>query len=152
VGQDVEVIDSDDHAFCDGVLNRIVHHKTCDDKDVHPCVITREDGQLGTITLVDHNSTNRQTNGYPKLLEDTQFQLSLAFSKLDNFMKSKPHLKFNKLDVRMCFASQGLDYITNVDWPTKNLNTQLALVVKSIFANYTSSSEMHVLAINDVYK
>jgi len=91
-------------------------------------------------------------NGYPKLLEDAQFQLSLAFSKLDNLMKSKPHLKFNELDVCMCFAFQGLDYITNVDWQTKNLNTQLALVAKSIFANYTTSSEMHVLAINDVYK
>jgi len=67
-------------------------------------------------------------------------------------MKFKPHLKFNQLDVRMCFASQGLDYITNVDWVAKNLNTQLALVVESIFANYSSSSEVYVLAINDVYK
>jgi len=38
VGQDVEIIDNDDHAFRVGVSNRIVHHKTCDDKDVHPCV------------------------------------------------------------------------------------------------------------------
>ncbi len=137
MGQDVEIIDSDDHAFCDGVSNRIMHHKTCDDKVVHPCVTTGEDGQLETITLVDHNSIDQQTNGYPKLLEDTQFQSNLTFSKLDNLMKFKPHLKLNELDVHMCFASQGLDYITNVDWPTKNLNTQFALVAESISANCT---------------
>ncbi len=38
VGQNVEVTDGDDHASCDGVSTRIVH-KTCDEKDVHPCVI-----------------------------------------------------------------------------------------------------------------
>ncbi len=69
MGQDVEVTDNDDHAFHDGVLNRIVHHKTCDDKDVYPCVTTGEDGQLGTIALIDQNLIDRQMNGYPKLLE-----------------------------------------------------------------------------------
>jgi hypothetical protein len=44
VGQDVNVTNGDDHASCDGVLNRIVH-KTCDNKDVHPCVTIGEDGQ-----------------------------------------------------------------------------------------------------------
>jgi len=73
VGQDVEIINNDDHAFCDGVSNRIVHHKTCDDKDVHPCVTIGEDGQLGTIELIDHNLIDQQMNGYPKLLKDTQF-------------------------------------------------------------------------------
>jgi hypothetical protein len=67
-------------------------------------------------------------------------------------MKSKPNLQFNKLDVHMCFASQGLDYITNVDWPTRNLNTQLALAMESISTYYTSSSEGHALTINDVCK
>jgi hypothetical protein len=71
VGRDIEVIDDDDHAFCDGVWNRIVH-ETCDDKDMHPCVTTKEDGQLGTIALVNHNSTNQQMNNYPKLPKDTQ--------------------------------------------------------------------------------
>jgi hypothetical protein len=67
-------------------------------------------------------------------------------------MKFKPHLKFNKLNVHMCFASQGFYYITNVDWPTRNLNTQLALATKLICIDYTSSSEVHALAINDVCK
>ncbi len=44
VGQDVDVTNGDDHAFRDGVSNRIVH-ETCDKKDVHPCVTTGEDGQ-----------------------------------------------------------------------------------------------------------
>jgi hypothetical protein len=114
VGQDVDVTDGDDHASRDGVSNRIMH-ETCDNKDVHPCVTATEDGQLKTNALVNNNSTNQQTNSYPKLLEDTQFQLSLAFSKLDIFMKSKPHFKFNQFDVCMCFVSEGLDYITNVD-------------------------------------
>jgi len=78
-GQDVEITNGDDHASHDGVLNWIVH-ETCDEKDVNPCVTTREDGQIGTIALVDHNSTNQQTNSYLKLLEDTQFQLSLALT------------------------------------------------------------------------
>jgi hypothetical protein len=52
----------------------------------------------------------------------------------------------------MCFASQGLNYITNVDWLARNFNTQLALVAESIFANYTLSSVVHALAINDVCK
>jgi hypothetical protein len=52
----------------------------------------------------------------------------------------------------MCFASQGLNYITNVDWLARNFNTQLAVVVESIFANYTLSREVHALAINDVCK
>ncbi len=113
LGQDVEVTDDDDHAFRDGVSNKIVH-ETYDDKDGHPCIIAREDGQLRTNVLVDHNSTNQQTNNYPKLQKDTQFQSSLAFSQLDNFMKSKPHIEFNQLDVHMCVASQDLDCITNV--------------------------------------
>jgi hypothetical protein len=79
MGQDVEVINNDDHASHDGVSNRIVH-KTCDDKDVNPCTTTKEDGQLGTIALANHNLTNQQTNNYPKLLEDTQFQLNMALS------------------------------------------------------------------------
>ncbi len=66
-------------------------------------------------------------------------------------MKFKPHLKFNELDVRLCFASQGLNCITNVDKPIRNFNTQ-ALAAKSIYANYTLSSEVHALAINDVCK
>jgi len=45
VGRDVELIDNDDYASRDGVSNRIVH-ETCDDKDVHPCVIVGKDGQL----------------------------------------------------------------------------------------------------------
>ncbi len=94
MGQDVEVINGDDHASRDGVSNRIVH-KTYDDKDVHPCIIAGEDGQVGTIALVDHNLTNQQMNNYPKWQEDTQFQSSLVFNQLDNFMKSKPHVKFN---------------------------------------------------------
>jgi hypothetical protein len=57
MGQDVEVINDDDHASHDGVSNRIVH-KICDDKDVNPCTTTKEDGQLGTIALVNHNSTD----------------------------------------------------------------------------------------------
>jgi hypothetical protein len=79
VGWDVEVIDGDDHASRDGVSNKTVH-ETCDDKDVQPCVTIGEDGQLGNIALVDHNSTDQQTNGYPKLQKDTQFQLSLTLS------------------------------------------------------------------------
>jgi hypothetical protein len=122
VEQDVEITNGDDHASRDGVSNRIVH-KTYDDKDVHPCIIAREDGQLGTIALVDHNSTNQQMNNYPKLQKDTQFQSSLDFSQLNNFMKSKPHIKFNQLDVHICVSSQGLDCITNVDWLTRNFNT-----------------------------
>jgi hypothetical protein len=59
-----------DHASHDGVLNRIVH-ETCDDKNVNPCITAREDGQLGTIALIDHNSRNQQMNNYPKLLKDT---------------------------------------------------------------------------------
>ncbi len=43
VGRHVEITDNHDHASRDGVSNRIVH-KTCDDKDMHPCVTTREDG------------------------------------------------------------------------------------------------------------
>jgi hypothetical protein len=39
--------------------------------------------------------TNQQMNNYPKWQEDTQFQSSLVFNQLDNFMKSKPHVKFN---------------------------------------------------------
>jgi hypothetical protein len=57
MGQDVEITNSDDHASHDGLLNRIVH-KTCDHKDVNPCITSREDDQLGTIALVDHNLTN----------------------------------------------------------------------------------------------
>ncbi len=86
MGRDVEIIDNDDHAFHDGVSNRIMH-ETCDDKDVNPCITLGEDGQLGTIALIDHNSTNQQTNSYPKLLKDTQFQLNLTFSQLDNFIE-----------------------------------------------------------------
>jgi hypothetical protein len=58
VGQDVDVTDGYDHAFRDGIFNTIVH-ETCDNKDVHPCVTTREDGQLGSIALVNNNSTNQ---------------------------------------------------------------------------------------------
>jgi hypothetical protein len=57
VGQNVEITDDDDHASCDGVSNRIVH-ETCDNKNVHPCIIAREDDQLGTIALINNNSTN----------------------------------------------------------------------------------------------
>ncbi len=71
VGWDVEIINGDNHASCDGVLNRIMH-KTCDDKDVHPCVIAKEDGQLRAIALIDHDFANQQTNSYPKLPEQTQ--------------------------------------------------------------------------------
>jgi hypothetical protein len=67
-------------------------------------------------------------------------------------MKFKPHLKLNELDVFMCFTSQGFNYISNVDWPTKNFNTQLALATESIFVNYTLFNEVHVLGINDVCK
>jgi hypothetical protein len=52
----------------------------------------------------------------------------------------------------MCFTSQGLDYITNVDWPARNFNTQLALAIEYISTNYTLSSEVHALGINDVCK
>jgi hypothetical protein len=52
----------------------------------------------------------------------------------------------------MCFTSQGLDYITNVNWLTRNFNTHLALATESISTNYTSSNEVHALAINDVCK
>jgi hypothetical protein len=134
VGQDVEVTDGDDHAFCDGYSNRIVN-ETCDYKDVYPCVTAREDHQLRTIVLVDNNLTNQQTNNYPKLLKDIQFQLNLALSQLDILMKSKPHLNFNQLDVLVCFISQAQNCITNVDWLAKNLNTQLAITRESIFTN-----------------
>ncbi len=43
VGRNVEITNNDDHVSRDGVSNRIVH-KTCDDKDVHPCVIVGKDG------------------------------------------------------------------------------------------------------------
>jgi hypothetical protein len=43
VGRDVEITNNHDHASHDGVSNRIVH-KTCDDKDMHPCVTIGEDG------------------------------------------------------------------------------------------------------------
>ncbi len=56
--EDVEVTNNDNHASHDGVSNRIVH-KTCDDKYVHICITTKEDGQLGTIALIDHNSINQ---------------------------------------------------------------------------------------------
>jgi hypothetical protein len=67
-------------------------------------------------------------------------------------MKYKPNSKFNELDVHICFASQGLDYITNVDWVTIFFNTQLTLAMESMSTNYTSSNEVHALAINDVCK
>jgi len=73
VGWNVEVIDGDNHSSCNVVSNRILH-KTCDEKDEHPCVTTKEDGHLGTIALVDHNLIDQQTNSYPKLPKDTQFQ------------------------------------------------------------------------------
>jgi hypothetical protein len=80
VGWDVEVTNNDNHASHDGVPNRIVH-KTCDDKYVHICIITREDGQLRTIALINHNSIDQQTNNYPKLpLLTTQFQSSPTLS------------------------------------------------------------------------
>ncbi len=79
MGWDVEITNGDEHASHDGVLNRIMH-ETCDDKDVHPCIIAKEDNQLRTITLINHNSIIQQTNGYPKFLEDTQFQLTLALN------------------------------------------------------------------------
>ncbi len=79
MGRDVEITNNDEHASHEGVLNRIVH-ETCDDKDVHPCVTVKEDGQLGTIALINHNLIVQQTNSYPKLPEDTQFQLTLALN------------------------------------------------------------------------
>jgi hypothetical protein len=72
VGRNVEIAYDDDHVLRDGVSNRIVH-KRCDDKDVHPHITIGEDGQFGTIALVDHNLTNQQIKSYPKLQEDTQF-------------------------------------------------------------------------------
>jgi len=45
VGRDVDITNNDEHASHDGVLSRIVH-ETCDDKDVHPCITAKEDGQL----------------------------------------------------------------------------------------------------------
>jgi hypothetical protein len=50
VGWDVDVIDGDDHASCDGVSNKIVH-ETCDNKDVNPCIIAREDGNKEPLSL-----------------------------------------------------------------------------------------------------
>ncbi len=104
-----------------------------------------------TITLINHNLTNQQMNSYPKLLEEAQFQSSLALNQLDNLMKFKPHIKLNQLNVCMCFASQGLDYITN-DWSIRNLNKHLALALKSISAYFTSFNEVHALTINDICK
>jgi hypothetical protein len=52
----------------------------------------------------------------------------------------------------MCLTSQDLDYKPCVDWPSKNLNKELALAVASQITGYTLSDEVHVLAISRPYK
>ncbi len=123
VGQDVEVIDGDNHVFHDDVLNRTMH-ETCDDKYVHLCIIVGEDGQL-MVALVKHNfdrSTNKQL---PKVIGS--YPNSDQALPLAGWMISCIQATFfkNQLDVCMCFASQALDYITNVGQTTRNLKQSL---------------------------
>jgi hypothetical protein len=50
----------------------------------------------------------------------------------------------------MCLPSQDIDYITNVNWPTKNLNQELTLAAQSQFEDYTQFDVVHPLAIDNV--
>ncbi len=52
----------------------------------------------------------------------------------------------------MCLPSQDIDYITNVNWPTRNLNQELTLAAQSQFWDYTQFDVVHPLAIDNVYQ
>lgn len=83
---------------------------------------------------------------FTNAMELSQFRSNIAFNQLNNVTKFEP----SQLDLQMCLAFQDIECITNVNWPIRNLNQELALMAMSQSTNYTQFDAVQPLAIDDV--